>query len=229
MAMASQAPSSFQVCGRSFLAFVLKPEPPIGGWLEEVDRWLARSPAFFSEKPVVIDVAGLQLTKPSMSELNFALKARGIRVMGMMGAEPGFADPDLPPVLSLATATTETKKTQKPQAQAAKARTQSLLVDAPVRSGQSLFHDGDVTVIGSVSSGAEIVATGSIHIYGTLRGRVLAGADGNPNAHIFCRRAEAELIAIDGYYRMADEIAPLLGKSIHAWLENDALTIKALD
>ena len=94
---------------------------------------------------------------------------------------------------------------------------------------QSLFHEGDVTVIGSVSSGAEIVATGSIHIYGTLRGRVLAGADGNPRAHIFCRRVEAELIAIDGYYRMADEMAPLLGKPIHAWLEDGALTIKTLD
>jgi septum site-determining protein MinC len=59
---------------------------------------------------------------------------------------------------------------------------------------------------------------------------VLAGADGNPGAHIFCRRLAAELVAIDGYYRMADEIAPnLLEKPIHAWLENDALNIKALD
>ena len=99
--------------------------------------------------------------------------------------------------------------TRRPPLQRRRANT-SLLVDQPVRSGQSLFHEGDVTVIGSVSSGAEIVATGSIHIYGTLRGRVLAGADGNPRAHIFCRRVEAELIAIDGYYRMADEMAPRL-------------------
>jgi septum site-determining protein MinC len=105
----------------------------------------------------------------------------------------------------------------------------SLLVDSPVRSGQSIFHEGDVTIVGSVSSGAEIVATGSIHIYGTLRGRVLAGADGNPGARIFCRRLEAELIAIDGYYRMADDIGPLVGKSIQAWLEGGALTIKPLD
>ena len=119
--------------------------------------------------------------------------------------------------------------TRRPPLTAAPAPIPSLLVDQPVRSGQSLFHEGDVTVIGSVSSGAEIVATGSIHIYGTLRGRVLAGADGNPRAHIFCRRVEAELIAIDGYYRMADEMAPLLGKPIHAWLEDGALAIKTLD
>ena len=92
-----------------------------------------------------------------------------------------------------------------------------------------MFHEGDVTVIGSVSSGAEIVATGSIHIYGTLRGRVMAGADGNSRAHIFCRCVEAELIAIDGYYRMADEMDAYLGKPIHAWLEDGTLAIKTLD
>ncbi|ODS02764.1 hypothetical protein AUC71_13545 [Methyloceanibacter marginalis] len=80
------------------------------------------------------------------------------------------------------------------------------------------------------SLGAEIVATGSIHIYGALRGRVLAGADGNQAAHIFCHRLAAELVAIDGYYRMAEDLPPsLLEKPAHAWLEDGILTIKALD
>jgi len=71
-----------------------------------------------------------------------------------------------------------------------------------VRSGQSvIFPEGDVTVLGSVGSGAEIVAGGSIHIYGTLRGRAMAGVNGNPAARIYCQKIEAELLAIDGYYR----------------------------
>jgi septum site-determining protein MinC len=231
MATAPQPSSTFQVQGRSFLAFVLKPEQPTPQWLGEVDRWLSRSPSFFAGKPVVVDVFGLQFAKPDMAALIGDLKVRGIRVMGMIGAGPALNDPDLPPILSPGPKGMPegASKSQKPQARPPKPSANSLLVDSPVRSGQSLFHEGDVTVIGSVSSGAEIVATGSIHIYGTLRGRVLAGADGNPNAHIFCRRAEAELIAIDGYYRMAEEIAPLLGKPIHAWLEDGALAIKALD
>jgi septum site-determining protein MinC len=199
--------------------------------MDEVDRWLSRSPTFFAGKPVVLDVFGLQLQKPDLTGLIGDLKGRGIRVMGMVGAGPSLDDPDLPPILSpgpKGMPQGASKAAPKPQAAPPK-RAQSLLVDTPVRSGQSLFHEGDVTVIGSVSSGAEIVATGSIHIYGTLRGRVLAGADGNANAHIFCRRAEAELIAIDGYYRMAEEIAPLLGKPIHAWLQDGALAIKAID
>ena len=76
-----------------------------------------------------------------------------------------------------------------------------------VRSGQTIeFPHGDVTVIGSVGSGAEIVAGGSIHVYGSLRGRAIAGCTGNGKARIFCRKFEAELIAIDGLYKTADDL-----------------------
>ena len=90
----------------------------------------------------------------------------------------------------------------------------SLLLDSPVRSGQSIvFTEGDVTVLGSVGSGAEIVAGGSIHVYGTLRGRAMAGVNGNSAARIFCQKIEAELLAIDGYYQTAEEIDASLAQS----------------
>ena len=74
-----------------------------------------------------------------------------------------------------------------------------------------VFPYGDITVLGSVSSGAEVVAAGSIHVYGTLRGRAMAGAMGNNGkARVFCSRNEAELIAIDGYYVTAEDMAPEL-------------------
>ena len=89
--------------------------------------------------------------------------------------------------------------------------------------------DGDVTVVASVASGAEIVASGSVHVYGTLRGRVLAGAYGNQRARIFCRRLEAELIAIGGHYIVADEIGTHLRQApIQAWLDGDALKIATM-
>ena len=86
-------------------------------------------------------------------------------------------------------------------------RKPSLLIDHPVRSGQSIvFEKGDVTVVGSVASGAEVIAGGSIHVYGALRGRAIAGLTGNNRARIFCRRLEAELLAIDGVYQTADDM-----------------------
>jgi septum site-determining protein MinC len=222
---------SFQLHGLTFLAFVLKPEMPLGRWIAEADSWLSKSPGFFAGKPVVVDVSKLLLTKSKLAKLIADLSARGIRVMGMIGADPSWTDSDLPASLSPSRATElEAEREMSPPPSPQKPSASSLLIDSPVRSGQTLFHDGDLTIIGSVSSGAEIVATGSIHIYGALRGRVLAGADGNKSAHIFCRRLAAELIAIDGYYSMADDIAAnLIEKPIHAWLEDDTLNIKALD
>src|SRR5207237_5974873 len=106
----------------------------------------------------------------------------------------------------------------------------SLLLDSPVRSGQSIvFTEGDVTVLGSVGSGAEIVAGGSIHIYGTLRGRAMAGVNGNSAARIYCQKIEAELLAIDGYYQTAEEIdVALRNRPAQAWLEGDVMRIAPL-
>ncbi|WP_281061833.1 septum site-determining protein MinC, partial [Mesorhizobium sp. M2D.F.Ca.ET.148.01.1.1] len=67
----------------------------------------------------------------------------------------------------------------------------TLMIKSPIRSGQSIFHaHGDVIVLGSVASGSEIVAAGSIHVYGTLRGRASAGVLGHSAARIFCRKNE---------------------------------------
>jgi septum site-determining protein MinC len=110
-------------------------------------------------------------------------------------------------------------------------RENSLIVDTPVRSGQTVFFpSGDVIVIGSIGSGAEVVAGGSIHVYGTLRGRAMAGISGNANSRIFCRRLEAELLAIDGYYRTAEELdGNLRGRPIQAWLSGETLMLAPIE
>ncbi|TPK89458.1 septum site-determining protein MinC [Mesorhizobium sp. B2-4-17] len=106
----------------------------------------------------------------------------------------------------------------------------TLMIKAPIRSGQSVFHPhGDVIVLGSVASGSEIVAGGSIHVYGTLRGRAIAGSEGNISARIFCRKNEAELLAVDGWYTTAEEMEGVSrGKAVQAFLENDALCVLPL-
>lgn len=100
-----------------------------------------------------------------------------------------------------------------------------------VRSGQQLYAENcDLTVVSTVGAGAEVIADGSIHIYGTLRGRALAGAQGNTDARIFCRDFHAELVAIAGHYKVLDDIpADLRGKAVQVWLEQDQIKIAALD
>ncbi len=221
--------TSFKFRGGTFHALVVKPETPIALWLGDIDKLLARSPGFFAGKSVVIDVSGLSLAKDAFLSLLDELSAREIRILGVEGADPSCVDGRVP---SLTAGKAGKDKAAAPAIETSTpAAPSSILIEKPVRSGQQIIHPhGDVTVIGSVGSGAEIIAAGSVHIYGTLRGRVLAGAYGNERARIFCKRLEAELMSIDGHYLMADDIEPQFRKaSIQARLEKDALELTTMD
>ena len=106
-----------------------------------------------------------------------------------------------------------------------------MMQPAPVRSGQQVYaENADLTVLATVGAGAEVIADGSIHIYGALRGRALAGAQGNEKARIFCREFHAELVAVAGHYKVLEDIPKdLRGKAVQVWLEQGQLRIAALD
>ena len=108
---------------------------------------------------------------------------------------------------------------------------QSVVITEPVRSGQSVVHPtGDVTVVGSVASGAEVIAGGSIHIYGALRGRALAGVSGNEGARIFCSKLEAELVSINGLYTIADDFADhVVNKPAQIRFDEERLIFESLN
>jgi septum site-determining protein MinC len=215
--------------GRSYVAFVFCPAVPIVGWLEEIDATLARSPGFFIGKPVVLDLSAVDLSQTAIAHLVTSLEQRNIRVLGIEGVDASHVTTSMPPLLTGGrNCVLMQNEPKKPEA---KPKPTSLLLESPVRSGQSVvFTEGDVTVLGSVGSGAEIVAGGSIHIYGTLRGRAMAGVNGNSAARIYCQKIEAELLAIDGYYQTAEEIdASLRNRPAQAWLEGDTMKITALN
>ena len=236
----SQPQPAIRFRGRSFLAFALTPEPPVADWLGELDKWARNSPGFFVGKPVILDLAAITLSEPAIGHLIGQLSERGVRIMGLEGIEPSaITSTRLPPVLlggrsggegsgAVAAQVAELPASAPP---AKRPEPTSLVLENPIRSGQSvIFPFGDVTVLGSVASGSEVVAGGSIHVYGALRGRAMAGSMGDSRARIFCSRNEAELLAIDGYYRTAEDMgADLRGRAVQACLEGAALKLAALD
>ncbi|SKA32697.1 septum site-determining protein MinC [Consotaella salsifontis] len=250
MTDASSKPSPVRLRGRSFLALVLSPEMPFGPWLDQLDDLARRSTGFFLTRPIVLDVSGLPLTREDLADLVEELATRNVRIMGVEGAKPSLLGPGMPPEMRGGRPAGDIEVPDAPAAPMAAAaprpapavevvhaehHTQgsmpSLLIEDPVRSGQSImFPEGDVTVLGSVASGAEIIAGGSIHVYGALRGRVMAGSAGNPSARIFCRKLEAELIAIDGLYKTADDMDPhWRGQAVQVWLEGDVIRTAPLN
>lgn len=229
--------------GRSFLALVLSPELPLDGWLDRLDDLSARSAGFFLNRPVVLDLENLTIERGQLLELLENLTRRNVWVTGFEGARPSLLGPGMPPALrggqTVADFTPEVSEPvaeSKPETPVAPAAVQlvkavpSMVVTEPVRSGQSIyFPDGDVTIVGSVASGAEIVAGGSIHVYGALRGRAMAGTSGNANARIFCRKMEAELVAIDGLYKTAEDMEHgLRGQAVQLWLDGDYMRAETL-
>lgn len=215
------------------MALVLAPSAPVHDWLEDLDALSRRSPAFFVGRPVILDVSGLGLDRADLTALVSELKARDVTVMGIEGAKSGSLGAGLPPAPAGGRPVDEVATPDAPaptQVEAPRAA-RSLILDQPVRSGQTILHlEGDITIMGSVASGAEVIAGGSIHIYGALRGRAIAGASGNPDARITCRKFEPELLAIDGLYRTADDLGPdRRGQPAQIRLEGDAIKVAALE
>jgi septum site-determining protein MinC len=242
---------SIRLKGRSFLAVMLSPDLPIEDWLAKLDDLSARSAGFFLEKPVVLDVSDLEIDRAQLKHLIAELATRRVHIMGIEGGRPSLIEPGMPPMMKGGRAASDfevavkepdaeeksPKGSKKAEAEkpdehvaakpveTAASVLQSMIIREPVRSGQSvIFPEGDVTIIGSIASGAEVIAGGSVHVYGALRGRALAGSLGNATARIFCRKLEAELVAIDGIYTTADEIAAdLYGQPVQLWLDGDAI------
>ena len=236
--------------GRSFLALTLSPELPIESWLARLDDLAARSAGFFLGRPVVLDLENLDISKGQLTTLIEELGRRNVWIMGIEGARLSLLGPGMPPAMkggrpgpdieapAESAAAEASMARPDPAVDATLARERqparpvpSIIVREPVRSGQSvIFPEGDVTIIGSVASGAEVIAGGSIHVYGTLRGRALAGTVGNASARIFCRKLEAELLAIDGLYKTAEDMdRKLRGQAVQFWLEGDAILAEPLN
>ncbi|MEP3427295.1 MAG: septum site-determining protein MinC [Roseibium sp.] len=257
--------------GKSFIAIVLTPEPPYEDWFQEVDRIIARTPGFFIDRPIILDVRGTKIPIEDLEMLLAGLTQRSVRVMGIEGVAGTRLKPGMPPSFGGGRLTSDVEVPD-PDAEGAKPKVaskpskdnevngsaanskadkvvsngaatgstsgpaavfegSSIVITEPVRSGQSIMHpDGDVTVIGSVSSGAEIIAGGSIHIYGALRGRALAGVSGKDCARIFCSKLDAELVSINGLYKVADDFDGALRNSpAQIRFENETLVFEQLN
>ncbi|MEY4516179.1 MAG: hypothetical protein RL180_525 [Pseudomonadota bacterium] len=177
--------------------------------------------------PVLID----STVETHLPDLIAQLKAQGLQIMGVVDGLLGdqartlglaVLPADRPmqriqPSEPAPVSVSDTPATPAPTAPPVTAPATTLLHHEIVRTGQRLVSEhGDVILTADVNNGSEIIAMGSVHIYGTLRGRVFAGAAGETNARIFCHRLEAELVSIAGTYCVAEDIpANLIGHAVH--------------
>ena len=205
--------------------------------LEAVSAQLAntiqQAPDFFHDASVIIDLQPLASTGSSFDLALFigVLRSHNLLPLGVKGGNEN--QNEAAHALGLAIFTEGSEKPIVAQNSSAKpitAQETGRLVHQPVRSGQRVYAaGGDLIVLASVSPGAELMADGNIHVYGTLRGRALAGVKGNLDARIFCTCLKAELVSISGHYRISESIDQSVnGQSVQIYLDEESIIIEAL-
>lgn len=211
---------------------------------------LSQSPAFFQHTPVVLSVE--KLDEPHLALERICAVCRAHKLLPV--AVRGGADPVkqsawalglgwFPPLDAGRPRILESVDPVEPEASLeVEIEKESALASPPgvgsggrifrgtVRSGQQVTSpEGDLVVVGAVNAGAEVLAAGSVHVYGALRGRALAGIHGDPLASIFCRELHAELLSVAGNYKRLEDVDPrLLGSAVQVRLDGDQLGITAL-
>ncbi|MSS76509.1 MAG: septum site-determining protein MinC [Methyloglobulus sp.] len=197
------------------------------------------APEFFKNSPLVLDVQ--ELNKQSV-DVDVVAVIEVIRKLGLLpiGIRGGNARQNEQattlgiPLHSIHTSST-TIDAKKPKTPTPEPETKDLLqtgttvITHPIRSGQRVYAAGDLVIIAQVSAGTEILAEGNIHVYGTLRGRALAGVQGNTEARIFCSDLQAELISIAGNYKISEDLSQNIRNTpVQIYLDKQTLVIKEI-
>jgi septum site-determining protein MinC len=175
-----------------------------------------------TDLPALLEILrGLGIQPLGVSDGPLTAAARGLG-LPVLSKDSAKAAPPPPP------APAEPAR-QAPAPAAAEPRRSARVIAEPVRSGQQIYAEhGDLIVLNTVSPGAEVLADGCVHVYGKLAGRAIAGARGDESARIFCRKMEAELVAIAGIYAVAEQIKEgPRGTPAMAYLEHGRLRIDA--
>ena len=191
---------------------------------------VARAPNFFLGAPVVIDLEKINtLSSIDFAQLKVILLANNLVPIGVRNGDPeqlkAAIDNGLPTLTIGKLTQAETNK------KTVHARHPAKLVTSPIRSGMQIYaKEADLIVTAPVSAGAELLADGNIHVYGPLRGRALAGVQGDKQARIFCRTLSAELISIAGYYLTKEDMQELPESHgmIQIYLEQEQVRIETI-
>ncbi|MCW5203250.1 MAG: septum site-determining protein MinC [Candidatus Electrothrix communis] len=208
---------------------------------------VGQAPSFFRNAPVVLDFG--QLPDPDQVDINKLLdlvRERGFIPVGITNCTED--QQRQAKTMELAVLTTrgngrlQEEKAEEKQEEilpdenankpepAMRTVSAATVITEPIRSGQRIFvEQGDLIVLTSVGSGAEVTAAGNIHVYGALRGRAFAGNTGDTQARIFCQQLEAELVAVAGIYLVNENFPDSLrAQPVHIRLQTERIRITPL-
>ena len=174
--------------------------------VQELDHALtarmAAMTGMFRHAPTILDLSALPAASaPRVAEAVALLRRRGL-VPAAFRAQDGAVEQ-----AALASGLGRVLEAEPRQnLSAERMRRPPVIVSEPVRSGQRIYAaEADLIVLQSVSAGAQLLADGCIHVYGTLRGAASAGLGDDTSARIFAKIFDAEMVSIAGLYLGAED------------------------
>ena len=208
---------------------------------KELAKKTAEAPGFFHQTPTILSIERYQndQDKINLYELRAVCHEFGLILGTLRGGDDTLKQKALELGMGLLPASRKKKESSssKPEKDEATSQTESnntiqasKIITTPIRSGQQIYATGgDLIVMAPVSAGAEILADGNIHVYGPMRGRVLAGVQGNTSARVFCQSLEAELISIAGHFTTdEDPHSQHWKQAVQIHLEGKSLRVEPL-
>jgi septum site-determining protein MinC len=198
-----------------------------------------QAPAFFKNTPVIVDFSLVEITVSfDFNRLFKVVRQQQLLPVAVRGISDDLREKMQSagvPIVELASTPSSEEKQEVADApaqdsQASKSRSTARIIEQPVRSGQQcVSKHGDLILLSQISSSAELIANGNIHVYGTLRGRALCGVHGDTSARIFCTALEADLVSIAGHYKVLEEVpAAVKNRPVQISLQDEQLLIEPL-
>lgn len=220
--------SSIEIKGSSFTFFVIRilsanPEQ----FARDFQLWMQKAPDFLLSAPVVLQPgASCIFSSSSLSAIVQIVRQAGCMPVALMTTDNQQAA--IAKECGLAPITKDSAKVKRESfVEKSTPQEAAYVLSQTLRSGQQIYvKNRDLVVLGSVNHGAEVIADGSVHIYGSLRGKALAGAAGCEDEGIFVRDFRPQMVAIAGYYKILEDMPDeVMEKSIRVSLQEEQLSL----
>jgi len=190
---------------------------------QQMQDYVTQAPKLLKQMPVILDFSLIQSKLTTLLPYQSILQKLNIYLIGIQGPQTWLVDLAQKHQLPMFQASANQDKELRPSQETLPKTTK--MVMQPVRSGQQIVSQGaDLIVLSSVGHGAELLSDGHIHVYGPLRGRALAGINGDKQARIFCTQLDAELVSIAGFYRLRESI-PVINGPCQIFINDERLQI----
>lgn len=176
-------------------------EVPLSQLLVEVEEHIQKSPAFFADAKVFLEVDTRPVLQHETEQLGVVLSRHGLTLQGVVSAasrvegisrpQPTVPEPSkvITPIINEKEATVVEHRT--------------------VRSGEKVASESHLVIMGDVNPGAEVIAENNIIVWGSLKGTAYAGVPNHEDAVIAALHLSPIQLRIAGYIARSPDVRPV--------------------